>query len=274
MLSELGCAKANAKGYRLFWQNDGSGVNQRPDFWEVVAEKVNVYRSDLTELSETTIKLRDGSVLSADVLVCATGWDSSLTFLSRQESARLGLPVLREQEEPKDAAKWLRLESAARDEILLRFPSLADPPVHFARHITTTPYRLYKGIAPLNDRTIVILGHIQVGNNFMAAECQALWATAYFDERLSLPSNIAMANEVALSNAWCKLRYLDKGQLGTWYYFDLVPYVDMLLADIKLRSYRRSWALNLFSPVTAKDLRRLHQEYVEGKGERATIERF
>ncbi len=270
----MGCPKADAKICRVFWQNDGSGIDQRPDFWEVVAEKVNVYRSDITRLSETTIELRDGSLLAADVLVCATGWDSSLTFLSPQESARLGLPVLREQEEPEEALKWLRLESAACDEILRRFPSLADPPVHFARQMTTTPYRLYKGIAPLDDRTIVFLGHIQVGNNFMAAECQALWATAYFDERLSLPSKTAMANQVALNNAWCRLRYLDKGQMGIWYYFDLVPYVDMLLGDIKLRSYRRSWALNLMSPVTAKDLRHLHQEYVEGQGERARIKNY
>ncbi|KAG9241425.1 putative dimethylaniline monooxygenase [Calycina marina] len=254
----------------VFWQNDGSGIDQRPDFWEVVAEKVNVFRSNITNLSETTIRLRDGSVLAADVLICATGWESALSFLNPQESARLGLPVLRKQERPEDAAKWSRLESAARDNILRRFPSLADPPVHFAREMATTPYRLYKGIAPLDDRTIVILGHIQVGNNFMAAECQALWATAYFDERLHLPSQIAMANEVALSNVWCRLRYLGKGQMGIWYYFDLVPYIDMLLADIKLRSYRRSWALDLFSPVTAKDIRRLHQEYVgcQGRGVR------
>ena len=42
------------------WQNDGSGIDQRVDFWELVAEKVNIYRSGITKLSETTIELRDG----------------------------------------------------------------------------------------------------------------------------------------------------------------------------------------------------------------------
>ena len=31
-----------------------------------------------------------------------------------------------------------------------------------------------------------------------------------------------------------------KGQMGIWYYFDLVPYVDMLLVDVKLHIHRWS----------------------------------
>ena len=36
--------------------------------------------------------------------------------------------------------------------------------------------------------------------------------------------------------------------MGICYYFDLVPYVDMLLADDKFRIYRQFYALNLISP--------------------------
>lgn len=251
---------------RFFWQNEGSGIDQRPDFWEVVAEKVDVFRSDIAELSEKSVKLRNGSSVAADAIICATGWDSSLTYLSPSESARLGLPVPFENVEPEDSASWKTLETAAQIEVLKRFPRLAQPPNHFHRKVETTPYRLYKAMAPLNDRTIVILGHIQVGNNFMAAECQALWTAAYFDGRLRVPSKTEMAHEIALVNAWCRLRYLDKGQLGIYYYFDLVPYVDMLLDHIRVGSHLRSWPQNKFWPVTAKDLRNLYHEYLQAQG--------
>ncbi len=261
----LGSSNADPKWYRVFWQNDGSGINQRPDFWEVIASMVHVYRSDLTELSAKTIKLRDGTVVPADTIICATGWDSGFNFLSAQERSRLGLPSPRADEDSDAATEWQHLDTQAREEVLQRFPSLAHPPAHFARQMTTTPYRLYKAIAPLDDKSVVILGHIQVGNNFMAAECQALWAVAYFDGRIDLPPRTVMAKEIALNNAWCSLRYLDKGNLGTWYYFDLVPYVDMLLGHIGFCPYRRPWPLSVLLPVTAKDLRELCQEYKEAQ---------
>lgn len=54
-----------------------------------------------------------------------------------------------------------------------------------------TLYRLYKNFAPLSDsidRSIVVVGHVDVGIYFSTAECQAMWATAYLDNKLKVPS--------------------------------------------------------------------------------------
>ena len=68
---------------------------------------------------------------------------------------------------------------------------LANPPPHYYKHVTRTPYRLYKYIAPLSDinsaRSIIFIGQIYVGNYFRAVEAQSLWAIAYLDKKLVLP---------------------------------------------------------------------------------------
>ncbi|KAL2353264.1 putative dimethylaniline monooxygenase [Cryomyces antarcticus] len=231
----------------VFWQNDGSGIQQRPEFWDVIANKVNVYRSEITSLSDRNIVLQDGSTIPTD-------------FFSLHESARLGLPVSVEHEDTETSQNWKQLEQLTRSSVLKRFPRLANPPSHFQHPASSTPYRLYKAIAPLDDPSVVILGHIQVGNNFAAAEVQALWATAFLDGRVALPGRREMEQEIAETYAWCRLRYLDKGQSGTFYYFDLVPYIDMLLADLGLNTHKRSWVGSILSPIQARDLQGLLEE--------------
>jgi len=248
---------------RVFWQNDGSGIQQRPDFWDVIANKVDVYRSEIKGFSDHGITLRDRTAIPIDVLFCATGWDSSLKFLDQSESARLGLPVPVEREDKIVSEHWKQLEQHSRSAVLQRFPRLADPPPHFLRPALSTPYRLYKAIAPLNDSSIVLLGHIQVGNNFGAAEVQALWATAYLDGRIAMPSKENKEQEIAETNAWCRLRYLDKGQSGTFFYFDQVHYMDMLLADLCLKSHKAKGIKGIFRPVLAQDLKGLVDEYIQ-----------
>ena len=110
-------------------------------------------------------------------------------------------------------------------------------------------------------RGIVFLGHIVIGNNFRAAECQALWAVAYLDGQLSLPFNEDMEREVAMSVAWCRRRYPSKGELGHWLYFDLVPYTDALLQQLGLESHRKKGrAKDLLTPCVAEDLKDLSSE--------------
>lgn len=200
--------------------------------------------------------------MPADLLICATGWEPSLSFFSPREKARLGLPTRVSEEPTTGAVEWQDLCDRARRHVLQRFPGLANSPSYYRRVPTTTPYRLYRGIAPIcGDRSVVFLGFIQVGNNFMAAESQALWALAYLDGRIDLPDKGQMAWEVELTNAWNQLRYLDRGWEGNFLYFDLIPYVDMLLSDIGLTSHRRLWLKTQITPFTARHLKPLCQEY-------------
>lgn len=124
---------------------------------------------------------------------------------------------------------------------------------------TESPFRLYKYMVPTNAG---ILGHIIIGNNFRAAESQALWAVAYLDHRLSLPAREDTEKEVAMGVVWCRRRYPSKGGLGHWLYFDLVPYTDALLEQLRLESHRKKGiSKNFFSPCIAEDLKGLLSEF-------------
>ena len=67
---------------------------------------------------------------------------------------------------------------------------------------------------------------------------------------------------MAMTVAWDRRRYLNKGQLGSWFYFDVVAYADMLLEQLGLSSHRqKGWFGNLMDPCFASDLKGLVDEY-------------
>lgn len=255
---------------RIFWQNDSSSVNTRPDFLSTIATQVHIYRRDVDRLNPQSVVLapRDAEdkeiILPADVLVYCTGWDPVSYLFSSDEALRLGLSVPISEVEPKVQSHWQALETAADCKVISKFPHLGEPPLYRKFEPIHTPFRLYKAIAPVNgapNHSIVFLGKMVVGNNFRTAEAQALWAVAYLDGNVEV-SESAMQADVAMMVAWDRRRYLNKGQLGTWFYFDVVAYADMLLEQLKLSSHRRKgWFRNLMNPCVANDLKDLAAEY-------------
>lgn len=265
---------------RIFWQNDSSGVNQRPDFYSTIATRVHVYRQNVDHLLADSVTLAASQeaeekqqTLPVDMLVLCTGWSSVSPIYAPKLAEELGLPVQLE---------WpLSLTNSQEDEylthvpaqtlnhkegqmILDRFPLLQKPPDCRETRPSHTPFRLYRALVPTTDQgshSIIFLGKMVVGNNFLASEVQALWAVAYLDGNLKLESR-STEREVDETIAWCRKRYLNKGELGSWFYFDVVDYADMLLAQLGLKSHRqKGWLRNLFAPVRAADLKDLAYEY-------------
>lgn len=125
--------------------------------------------------------------------------------------------------------------------------------------------------------SIVFLGRLVVGNNFRVAEAQALWAVAYLDGHVTYPSlngqdtfgtaefRARAEEEVDHTIAWCQRRYLNKGMIGCWFFFDAISYSDMLLSQLHLTSHRKKgwtgWCWDLFGPCRANDLKDLASEY-------------
>jgi dimethylaniline monooxygenase (N-oxide forming) len=255
----------------IFWQNDSSGINQRPDFFSTIVNGVDVYREDIERIDERGVTLTDkeGTHIAADVLVFATGWDMKASYAHLDDSTAytLGLPVPKSLQSTETASKWSTLDAHASTHILQRFPVLAHPPPHYSDPVTLTPLRLYKAMLPISDPSIIFLGKIMLGNHFRTAEVQALWALSVIDDVLDLPTEETMQRDVAETVAWCKKRYLGKGQLGNWFWFDMVPYTDTLLAQLGMWSHRkeegRGWMRwkELVRPCFAKDLRGLIAEY-------------
>jgi dimethylaniline monooxygenase (N-oxide forming) len=116
------------------------------------------------------------------------------------------------------------------------------------------------------NRSIVIIGHIDVGNYFASAECQSMWAAAYLDQKLSLPTAEEQEKDIALFVSWCRRRYLSNGQEGNNMLFELIGYCDILLKDLGLGSHRKGWFKDLFAPAWAKDFAGLNAEFRDRYG--------
>ena len=252
---------------RLFWQNGTGGLLNRADFWETVAPNVHIYLDDIVEVEKKLIRLKKGDEIPSDVLLCGTGWDTaSFDFFETEHLVQLGLPHLHKYEPSEESKRWARLEQHADPEILEQFPMLANPPEHFHRPSSTTPYRLYNGIAPLTDESIVFIGYALVTNYFQGVECQAIWATAFLDKNITLPSLEDKQAEIAKTIAYNKRRYLSSGERGIYLAFESNFYLDKLLREVGLSSHLRGWFKNYFAPRTAQDLAGLKDEYLAKYG--------
>jgi hypothetical protein len=258
---------------RIFWQNCTGGLLNHQDFFDTIAENVRIYVGDIDCLYRDVLRLKNGDQIPTDALLCGTGWKPSLQFFSEEQCRQLGLPHLVENESSDEKSRWTALEADADAKVLATFPQLATPPAVFLKPATKTPYRLYRHLVPLcesgnasKDRSIVFIGQVVVGNYFPVVECQSIWATAYLDGKLDLPSTEEQEKNVALFTTWCRHRYLSNGLRGNTMTFELIGYTDTLLKDLGLRSNRKGWLKDIFYSVWAKDFRGLKAEFMEKHG--------
>ncbi|KAL8783069.1 MAG: hypothetical protein Q9213_004881 [Squamulea squamosa] len=247
----------------IFWCTGPIGMIQHDDFWDIIAKNVSVFRHNVLELRERCIVLENQSQVPADALFCGTGWDAQYPFLSQEQIVEFGLPHASEDDSPDVAKKWASLLQAADDEVVARFPQLADPPAFFKRPQNTTATRLYRCVAPLSDDSILFLGDVYLSNAFRTAEAQAIWATAYLDGNVVLPVQEKAERDIAYMAAFSKRRYPSHGASGNYFHMDLIGYSDRLLADVGLVSHRKQWWWqDFFSPCLASDFSHVKDEYL------------
>jgi dimethylaniline monooxygenase (N-oxide forming) len=257
----------------IFWQNCTGGLLNHEDFFDTIAENVTFYTGKVTSLENHRVLLNTGDEVPSDALLCGTGWVASHLFFSENQCRELGLPHQAVQESLEEKKHWSELEAKADTKVLNTFPQLADPPSHYEKIPSKTAYRLYRNIVPLcestsaeGDRSIVFIGHVGVGNYFRAVECQSMWATAYLDGKLELPSIEEQEKEIALFTAWNRRRYLSKGQRGNTMIFELIGYTDTLLRDMGLNSHLKGWFKDIFATCWARDLKNLKSEFIDKLG--------
>jgi hypothetical protein len=78
------------------------------------------------------------------------------------------------------------LNLEADDFVLKKYPILRELPKHAHKPEYKTSYRLYRGIAPLCDGSIVFINYINIANKLFGAETQAMCTTAWFDKKIKL----------------------------------------------------------------------------------------
>ena len=278
---------------------------------------VKVVRADIERLEARSVVLKGGDedrVEEVDTVICSTGWswDCGIDFLPKTEHAHLGVPST--DYTPAQTRLWNDLDARADREIHSRFPMLAEGPHHSKNSSTTrttrkipedskddnnnnnknnatpepepkthqkeersTPWRLYRGIAPPQNnaqRDIVFLGMMTSFQTLLRAEISALWAYAYLNDQLSPEHLETLSNNTSpspsLAGSEARTNPLpseekdteDSGWLydasllsrfGYWRYpmgygsrypdvmFDVLPYFDLLLKDLGLRRWRKGW---------------------------------
>ena len=274
--------------------------NYPTDFFQYVKDgKIRVHIADVTNLSEKTVHLSNGTSVRGEALVCATGWKHRpvIQFLPSGIDAQLGVPHDDELEDDVCIQK-------ADNTILTRFPRLKDQPIigtskrkslqgDESDRVMHRPYRLYRFIVPpayINDRSIGFAGAIMSIHTTMCAQIQALWLTAYFSGRLlsDLPSPayspLEKANgHLAIGKAFdeedVKWQAILNSQFGKWRYpaglgkrfpdfvFDAVPYVDGLMKDLGLRFRRKgTWWKEWFEPYGVGDYKGIVDEWRRSGG--------
>ncbi|KAK2736195.1 hypothetical protein FQN57_000869 [Myotisia sp. PD_48] len=276
-----------------FWvATSFSILNYPTDFFEHVKNgNIKIHIADISQLSSNTVHLSNGEKLFSGALISCTGWKSTpdIKFLPEGIDKTLGLPW------SEDVVKKDMIDRV-RAEIFEQFPRLKDQPNLNKRYQPMSKhteacvphsFRLARFMVPptmLEDRSIVYLGCVMTFNTSLLAQTQALWAAAYLENRLSLLSSGAtlslssssgneskstrtlqqrVLSETALHTEFGRFRYPGGfGKRNPDFAFDVLPYLDMLLKDLGLRSRRKSsfWA-NLFQAHAPVDYLGLTEEW-------------
>lgn len=266
----------------VFWYASGLSILNYPTNIQdyIKNGQVNIIRRDIRCLDKSnSIVFHDGSALEVDALICATGWQipTNIKFLPESIHSDLGIPSVAYSDSQQEM--WSQLDKKADMEILNRFPYLASGPqallnpdsVNMDRLGTMLPrWRLWRGMAPpgLADRSIVFLGMMSVLHSAVRSEISSLWAYAYLNNRLDNPVSISttcsdlkksspssaelqdkrtspdmMLYDTALFNRFGRWRYpMGYGAQFPDFVFDCVPYFDLLLRDMGLKSWRKGWS--------------------------------
>lgn len=289
-----------------FWVASGLSIlNYETNFFELAkSDNVKIRVADISRLSKGTVHLSSGESFNTGALVLSTGWKhtSSIDFAPAGLEARLGLPrsISGDADGTKDS-----LIARADDEILSTFPRLKNQPAERknAKPLASTDdevpeeklsaMNLYRFMVPadgelLEARDIAFAGHLMSITTSIIAQTQALWISAYFDGKISpLEGRTAASGQItqsapnpghqiasaqysaALHNRYGKWRYPGgwRGKIPD-FIFDALPYVDLLLGDLGLKTRRKGGFLKEISdPYGPEDYVGIVDEWIKGQKE-------
>ncbi|KAH8800278.1 hypothetical protein F5884DRAFT_891151 [Xylogone sp. PMI_703] len=241
--------------HSVFWIGSGLSIlNYDTSLFDKVREgKIRVHIANIDHLEPGKIVLDSGQSLKSDAVVCSTGWkkESPIKFAGLDKSG-LGLPV------SEKVQAELNREFDRR--VLKQFPILKkQPQLRFQPRIAE-PLRYYRFMVPptfLGKRNLAFAGMVSSVSTAICASVQGLWISAYLDGKLEreAKSQEEVTQEVMLHTQWGKWRYpCGYGASLPDFVFEGIPYADMLLKDMGLKTHRKPTIYKeLVSPYTPMD---------------------
>ena len=259
-----------------FWMGNSLSIHNYDTNWfDLVREgKITIHIADVVSLSKGGLHLSTGEALDADALVCCTGWKTNssvhLDFGSSTtgEATDTHLELVAAEQEICREIRYLRTLS----------PRTANAPVVHS-HKSETPtsqYQLYRMVVPsqtvcLQNKNIAFIGLHSSIHAVLVAQAQALWITAFFEDKVEhlSPFNIdfkAVKFNSILENVYGRMRRPKESGGAAGKYPDLVwdslPYVDTLLRDLGLSPNRKSsWWKERFEVYLPRDYRGIIEEW-------------
>lgn len=231
---------------------------------------------------------------------------SSIKFLPAGLEGRLGLPfTISSSKVGQDPAvaradaeilsTYPRLQKQPQKN--KKFRALTDVDTTAPKDDKLSALNLYRFMVPadaelLAAHDIAFAGYLMTFTTAIIAQTQALWITAYFDGKIS-PLEPSVSDSAANSSSQAADTAMDPSEqiasvqysatlhnrFGKWRYpggwagqipdfvFDALPYVDMLLVDLGLKSRRKAGFLKEISePYGPEDYVGLVGEWVKGQG--------
>lgn len=213
----------------VLWSPATLGVMTHPILWREIhsAESITIRRQTIVGLcKDRHVLLGNGDQVTADMVVCATGWHARHSLFTPDQQLAVGLPST-SSFDPKSQARWLHLQKKADGEIVEEFPILQKCPIAPPPPRCEDDYHLYRFIAPSDEtnnseRLIAYVGFLRTTGAPIVYEAQSLWAAAYLTGALQVPKLQERENEVARTNAWIRRRYIC-GRKVPFALFDFLP---------------------------------------------------
>ena len=253
-----------------------TGIKHHEDFWDVIAQNVDVYRVDIDHLEAGKIVFMDGGKIEVDAILCGTGFKDTIPFFTEKQCIQYGLPHSISAEPIELQKEWAELNRGAQKAVDARFysitPPLATPPTDKLGDVDLqqAPFRLYNCIAPITSsfpsssrRNLAFVGFATLTNMFASSELCAIYATAYLDGTITLPSEQEVKKDIAYVTTYMRTRCPTYGRTGNYYICDFHQFIDRIMDEVGLSSYRKGWWKEGTEPLVMSDLRGLRREYIE-----------
>ncbi|KAF2483979.1 hypothetical protein BDY17DRAFT_352592 [Neohortaea acidophila] len=235
----------------MFYGTQVSALNYDTNFYDLLNEnKVSVATGKIDYIDGSRIHMDSGDVLNTDAIILATGYNHSTGIPLEPASKNLsrGCPI--DLSEHQDNI-YPDLDAKSDRQIVSQFPLMLHAPSKPERTPSLTPWRLWRFLAPpsqINNsakgRNLVFLNAVASFQTVIKCEVTSLWAYAYLHDRLAIPTPTESdaRREISLWTRFGKFRAA-LGMQGKQadLLLDGLPYYDLLLRDLGLRSWRKGW---------------------------------
>ncbi|KAF9559738.1 FAD/NAD(P)-binding domain-containing protein [Agrocybe pediades] len=253
----------------VFWgirTNDEGRVNDTSFYSLVNAGQIELVapaRATGYARDGKSIRISNGREIKADVVILATGWQSSWKKIFDENTAtELGLG--------RHPAS-IDLNAASRQ---WDYKSLSNSPAtHHRSEGNDYVTHLYRGIVPgknINKRDFAIMGATFSSNITYSSEVAAHWISSYFQgDRMRLPRTPEDAiHEAEVRSAWMRRRYpnmlswANESYSGTLDFWTWPQAADELLEDMHLPIMRSggNWLTWPFRTIDMREILNLSQE--------------